>query len=234
MVKPKYLFFALFIFLHLLNFVCAMEKKPILFHENYQKITPDSFYKRTTSRLWDGLVKYCCGTNFHKVTENLYRSGALTPEELAQIIDEHKIKEICSLTKKDYNQKEKIAKEKGISLRFVPLAGDKIPALEEILNLIKILQKIDHPVLFCGRGCGANAPAVVMAIYYLYVAPKLSKEERLQLALEQFSYAKYGYCVLYHEWLSNGGINFIKKLETHCPNLEDLPTRYTLIAEKTS
>ena len=62
----------------------------------------------------------------------------------------------------------------------------------------------------------------------------LSGKKRLQLALEQFSYKKYGYCVIYHELFSSGGINFIKKLGEHCTTLLDLELKYDTITKKTS
>ena len=98
--------------------------------------------------------------------------------------------------------------------------------LVDVKNVIRRLERVEEPTLFCGRGCGANVPANVMALYYLYVAKDLDPGDRLALALDQYANDKYVYCLCWHRCCSDGGVNFIEKLYARYPNAEDIPDEW--------
>jgi tyrosine-protein phosphatase SIW14 len=94
----------------------------------------------------------------------LYRSGLLSPDQLAEAIDRYRIRTVFSFTFGDRREQEKVCTAKGIKRYFAYLPGDGVGPDDPYLRFIEIASDpANHPILVhCSAGVQRTGGAVAL------------------------------------------------------------------------
>ncbi len=110
------------------------------------------------------------GENFRAVvSDRVYRSGQLSPEELEERIERHALKSIVNLRgeKEDrewFRGEVEIAKKHGVLLESVDLVPERLPSRPHLVALIDHLEGLKEPILIhCSAGADRAGFASVLA-----------------------------------------------------------------------
>jgi protein tyrosine/serine phosphatase len=130
--------------------------------------------------------------NFHKISEDTYRSSQPTTRQLRAMIKKYNLKTIISLRGHDKNSalemlEEKICKELGVEFKVVRLYSRDVPKVEELELINQLCSTSTYPMMF---HCKAGADrAGLFATMYLYFIKNIPIKD----AIAQMRFFPYGH-----------------------------------------
>jgi len=136
--------------------------------------------------------------NFHKISEEVYRSGQLNKYNLEYYVKKYKIKTIINLrgtSKKEWYKTEKaIADEFDINHISFGITNKEFYDFNQTSQIVSMLKNVEKPLLIHCEG-GADRTSLVSALYQ-YAVVKKSAEE----SAKEFS-VFYGYAPFYRSYV---------------------------------
>jgi len=129
--------------------------------------------------------------NFHKVSNELYRSAQPNPYQLKRIIKKYNIKTIINLRGPDEIAILELEREvcKNLNVKFIETEykSREIPTFQKIKEAKELFESIEYPALIhCKAGADRTG---LMALLYLYFIKKVPIKE----GLKQLSFIPYGH-----------------------------------------
>ena len=150
--------------------------------DNFERSVRTSFGRDISSRsgrfwahihfhLMDHAFLRILWSNFHKVSDNVYRASQPSPSDLRSYKNKG-IKAVLNLrgfTQQSYALfEEESCKKLGLELVSVPLSGSFAPQPEKLLEIIGIMEEIPKPfVLHCKSG--ADRAGLVSALSLIHI-----------------------------------------------------------------
>lgn len=127
------------------------------------------------------------GGNFHEVLPGrVYRSAQLKPDELREMIQKHGIRTVinlrgCCNTFDWYVDEGQATHDLNVSMEDITLSATRLPARNELLRLIDVLDHCEYPiVVHCRQGADRTSLAAAVALL-------LQSDADLKTALRQVS-----------------------------------------------
>lgn len=150
--------------------------------------------------------------NVHKVDDKLYRSALPTnKKKLKKIIKDNNIKKVLAFTHKNETEIQKWINEiEDVTWKFLTLSSSDAPSKDDFKPLVEFAKILDY-VILCYDKDNQNRTGFFSALHILLTSEEEDDNTILNDALDQFSFKKYGYIILYHRLCSSGGINFLEK-----------------------
>jgi protein tyrosine/serine phosphatase len=135
---------------------------------------------------WLNWIRY--EGNFHKVTEDIYRSGQLYRFNLPQFWEKYRFKTILNLRGRGAGVKfeEKFAREHNLTYLYFPLSDRREVPPERILEIVKAIASAPKPVLIHCKS-GADRTGLIVASYLQWEGNR-SYREMLSLRYGHFPY----------------------------------------------
>lgn len=140
--------------------------------------------------------------NFHKLSNNAYRSNHPSPSFIRKLKKKYGIKTIISMRRADtsgqYLLEQDVCKKEGITLINYPMSSRCLPDPEQILGAKKILEEAEYPILIhCKSGADR---AGLMSVFYMHFI----KQQPISEAVKQLS-IKYGH----FKWADTGKLDYL-------------------------
>lgn len=140
--------------------------------------------------------------NFHKLSENAYRSNHPSPSFIRKLKKKYGIKTIISMRRADktgqYLLEKEACEKEGITLINFPMSSRSLPNKEQILEAKNLLETVEYPILIhCKSGADR---AGLMSVFYRHfiIGDPISKAFK-QLGM------KYGH----FRWADTGKLDYL-------------------------
>jgi len=138
--------------------------------------------------VWLGYIRY--EGNFHKINDELYRSGQLFDYNLPKYYKKYRFKTILNLRGKSnskwYEYEKKFAKEHNITLIDFGISDRKIQNIETMQKIVDIIENAKKPILIHCKA-GADRTGLASALYLYSIGDKRA-ESMLSLRYGHFPY----------------------------------------------
>lgn len=149
------------------------------------------------------------------VPGRVYRSAQLSPTQLEETIHRHGIRTVvnlrgCCEPLPWYHEQCRAIHRTGVSQEDVSFSAGRLPPVEEVRYLLRVLDRSDYPILFHCRQ-GADRTGLAAGLYLLLYSDTSLAVARRQLGL-RYGHVALGRTVsidrffeLYEEWLQVQG-----------------------------
>lgn len=130
--------------------------------------------------------------NFHKISDDCYRSSQPTIRQLKKRITKYNLKTIISLRGNDENSRiqyleEKVCKQMGVTFKVIRLYSRDIPKVKELEQIKELCQTSEYPMMFHCKA-GADRAGLFATLYLHFI-----KGIKIQEAVKQLDFFPYGH-----------------------------------------
>jgi len=161
--------------------------------------------------------------NFHRLSENAYRSSQPTMSQLRNRVKRYGIKTVINLRGYSANSplrrmEEEECESLGVKLHYFRLHSRGIPDPEQVRGAKELLESIEYPALF---HCESGADRVgIMSSFYQHFIKKVPISELRELKFWPYGHIKYSntgmidfYFQSYLEYAKNQDISLLEWTE---------------------
>lgn len=125
-------------------------------------------------------------TNFHRISENMFRSSQPTTYQLKNRIKRYGLKTVVNLRGYERNSpmqalEEEVCRSMGVKLVYIEVYSRKIPELKTLLQIKETLENIEYPAMLHCKS-GADRAGLVSTLYMHWIkGVELQKAGQLKL-----------------------------------------------------
>jgi protein tyrosine/serine phosphatase len=161
-------------------------------------INIDSFWGYLYAQAYATIVEHnftnAIRRNFHKISEDAFRSSQPTTYQLRKIIKKHGIKTVLNLRGYERNSplralEERVCEEAGVKLVYIEAYSRKIPEVKTLEEFKRVFESIEYPVLIhCKSGADRAGLGSTLFLHYRHGVPL---EHANQLKLWPYGHIKH-------------------------------------------
>jgi protein tyrosine/serine phosphatase len=133
--------------------------------------------------------------NFHKLSDNAYRSSQPTMYQLKGIVSKYGIKTVINLKGENRNSghfllERRTCEKLGVTMVNHTIYSRKMPDLNIVKNARKMLEGVEYPILLHCKA-GADRAGIISALYKYFIENRSMEESIRQLDFWPYGHIRY-------------------------------------------